>query len=326
MHVHGCWIQLVHVQGCRTICGEIEIDFGIRMMTVFDLFLLAVLMLGTSVLGFSASRSNSGARRMTMQARRMTMQQAPTPPPSTEPTQPPRRETSPIPLPSVGLGKDQMDVVSRLMKDRVLLLGSEVNDEVANVMVSQMLYLASADPDADITLYINSPGGSVQAGLAIFDTMQYIPCAVNTVCFGMAASMGAFLLSSGTPGKRRSLPNSRIMIHQPLGGSQGEATDLEITAKLMLHTKESLNTYLAAFSNQPIDKIRKDTDRDFYMTPPEALAYGLIDEVIKTKGPTPTPRIPDLKVPPPLSIYDVGNVAYAPGKSNGDRPLSTTWS
>lgn len=251
------------------------------------------------------------------------MQQAPipNPPPNPDaPSQPPKRETTPIPLPTVGLGKDQLDVVSRLMKDRVLLLGSEVNDDVANVMVSQMLYLASADPDADITLYINSPGGSVQAGLAIFDTMQYIPCDVNTVCFGMAASMGAFLLSSGTPGKRRSLPNSRIMIHQPLGGSQGEATDLEITAKLMLHTKEVLNTYLSAFSNQPIDKLRTDTDRDFYMTPDEALAYGLIDEVIKTKFPTPKAKIPSLKVPPPLSIYDLGNIATKPSEIGGGGP------
>lgn len=147
----------------------------------------------------------------------------PQPPPATpEPQQPPKRETSPLPLPTVGLGKDQTDVFSRLLKDRILMLGTEVNDDVANVMVSQMLYLASADPEKDITIYINSPGGSVQAGLAIFDTMQYIPCDVNTVCFGMAASMGAFLLSAGTKGKRRSLPNSRIMIHQPLGGSQGD--------------------------------------------------------------------------------------------------------
>ena len=146
----------------------------------------------------------------------------PQPPATPEPPQPPKRETSPLPLPTVGLGKDQTDVFSRLLKDRILMLGTEVNDDVANVMVSQMLYLASADPEKDITIYINSPGGSVQAGLAIFDTMQYIPCDVNTVYFGMAASMGAFLLSAGTKGKRRSLPNSRIMIHQPLGGSQGD--------------------------------------------------------------------------------------------------------
>jgi len=254
------------------------------------------------------------------------MQQAPVPQvPQEPPAHPPKREVvPPIPLPSVGLGKDQMDVVSRLMKDRVLMLGSEVNDEVANVMVSQLLYLASADPDADITLYINSPGGSVQAGLAIFDTMQYIPCDVNTVCFGMAASMGAFLLSSGTPGKRRSLPNSRIMIHQPLGGSQGEATDLEITAKLMLHTKECLNTYMSTFCEQPIDKLRRDTDRDFYMTPKEALAYGLIDEVVKTKGPQPEAKIPDLQVPPPLSIYDQHVLKSPPRRGQGD--FKKTWS
>lgn len=197
-----------------------------------------------------------------------------------------------------------------------MLLGSEVNDDVANVMVSQMLYLASADPEADITIYINSPGGSVQAGLAIFDTMQYIPCAVNTVCFGMAASMGAFLLSAGTPGKRKSLPNSRIMIHQPLGGSQGEASELEITAALMLHTKDVLNTYMSSFTKQPMSKIREDTDRDFYMTPEEALAYGLIDEVIPHKNMIQRPKIPDLKVAPPLSIYDVGFLSKGPRVAN----------
>ena len=196
-------------------------------------------------------------------------------------------------------------MISRLLKDRILLLGSEVNDEVANVMVAQMLYLASADPESDITIYINSPGGSVQAGLAIFDTMQYIPCDVQTVCFGMAASMGAFLLSAGTKGKRKSLPNSRIMIHQPLGGSQGEASELEITAKLILHTKEVLNTYLSAFTQQPMDKIRRDTDRDYYMTPEEALQYGLIDEVIQHKRMISRPKIPNLTVTPPLSIYDI---------------------
>lgn len=189
-----------------------------------------------------------------------------------------------------------------------------------------MLYLASEDPNADITIYINSPGGSVQAGLAIFDTMQYIPCQVNTVCFGMAASMGAFLLSSGTKGKRRSLPNSRIMIHQPLGGAQGEATDLEITAKLILHTKEVLNTYMAAFCDQPIDKLRVDTDRDFYMTPQEALAYGLIDEVIPHKNMIKRPKIPSLKVPPPLSIYDLGNVANPLPEKRSYGLSKKTWS
>ena len=239
---------------------------------------------------------------------------------------PPKRETSPLSVPTVGLGNQQFDVISRLLKDRILLLGSEVNDEVANVMVSQMLYLATTDPEKDITIYINSPGGSVQAGLAIFDTMQYIPCDVNTVCFGMAASMGAFLLSAGTKGKRRSLPNSRIMIHQPLGGAQGEATDLLITAKLMLHTKETLNTYMAAFCEQPIDKLRVDTDRDFYMTPQEALSYGLIDEVIQHKRMIKTPPIPSLRVPPPLSIYDIGNVALPPPDKNVNAAWKKTWS
>jgi ATP-dependent Clp endopeptidase proteolytic subunit ClpP len=248
--------------------------------------------------------------------------------PEPQPNQPapPKRDTTPPPLPTVGLGKDQYDVISRLMKDRILMLGSEVNDEVANVLVSQLLYLASADPEADITLYINSPGGSVQAGLAIFDTMNYIPCDVSTVCFGMAASMGAFLLSAGAKGKRRSLPNSRIMIHQPLGGSQGEATELEIIAKLMIHTKETLNTYMADFCDQPIDKLRVDTDRDFYMTPEEALAYGLIDEVIQHKMVLPRPKIPSLKVPPPLSIYDLGVVTKKPAADAGSGDFKRTWS
>ncbi|KAJ1394195.1 Clp protease-domain-containing protein [Ochromonadaceae sp. CCMP2298] len=188
-------------------------------------------------------------------------------------------------------------------------------------MVSQMLYLASADPEADITIYINSPGGSVQAGMAIFDAMQYIPCQVNTVCFGMAASMGAFLLSAGTKGKRKSLPNSRIMIHQPLGGSQGEATDLEISAKLILHTKDVLNTYMSAFCDQPIEKLRLDTDRDFYMTPQEALSYGLIDEVIQHKYMIPTPKIPSLKVAPTLSLYDVGGIANKPASKVEEKKM-----
>lgn len=211
----------------------------------------------------------------------------------------------------------QYDVFSRLLQDRILLLGSEVNDDVANVMVSQMLYLAAEDPKADITLYINSPGGSVQAGLAIFDAMQYVPCDVSTVCFGMAASMGAFLLSAGTKGKRKSLPNSRIMIHQPLGGAQGEATELEITAALMLHTKEVLNTYLSEFTSQPIDKIRVDTDRDFYLTPEDAKHYGLIDEVITHKNMIPRPKVPELRVTPPISIYDLGPVRTQTRSSSG---------
>lgn len=190
--------------------------------------------------------------------------------------------------------------MSRLLKDRILLLGSEINDEVANVVVSQILYLGNADPKSDITLYINSPGGSVQAGLAIFDAMQYVPCDIRTVCFGMAASMGAFLLAAGSKGKRKSLPNSRIMIHQPLGGSQGEATEVEIAARLILHTKQVLNTYLAGFTDQSIEKVSIDTDRDFYMTPSEAKQYGLIDHVIQHKMMIPQPHIQDLNMKPPI--------------------------
>ena len=171
-----------------------------------------------------------------------------------------------------------MDVLSRLLKDRILLLGQGVDDEVANVLVAQLLYLANEDPEKDITLYINSPGGSVSAGMAIYDTMQYVPCDVATVCIGMAASMGAFLLGAGAKGKRRSLPNSRIMIHQPLGGAQGQAADIEIQAKEILFIREVLNTYIAEYCDQPKDKVEADCDRDFFMTPEEAVAYGIIDE------------------------------------------------
>merc|ERR1712115_548443 len=189
------------------------------------------------------------------------------------------------------------DVVSRLLKDRVLLLGQSVDDEVANVLVAQMLYLANEDPTKDITLYINSPGGSVSAGMAIFDAMNYVPCDASTVCFGIAASMGAFLLGAGAKGKRRALPNSRIMIHQPLGGAQGQAADIEIQAKEILFVKASLNKYMADYCDQPIEKIAEDTDRDFFMTPYEALDYGLIDEVIKTKtSHIPLPPMPSLRM------------------------------
>jgi len=204
-------------------------------------------------------------------------------PPAPQPQETPKKPPPVIPLPTVGDGKDQMDVISRLLKNRILMLGSEVNDEVGNVLVAQLLYLANQDPEADITLYINSPGGSVSAGLAIYDTMQFVPCDVRTVCFGMAASMGAFLLGAGARGKRSSLPNARIMIHQPLGGAAGQAADIEIQAKEILYTKALLNTFMAEYTGQPMDKIADDTDRDFFMTPQEALDYGIIDEVIKTK-------------------------------------------
>jgi len=199
-------------------------------------------------------------------------------------------------IPTVEGVSGQLDVVSRLLKDRILLLGTDVNDEVANVLVAQLLYLANDDPEKEITLYINSPGGSVSAGLAIYDTMQFIPCDVCTVCFGMAASMGAFLLGAGAPGKRKSLPNSRIMIHQPLGGAQGQAADIEIQAKEILFVKACLNKYIAQYCDQPVEKIEEDTDRDFFMTPYEALDYGIIDEVIKTKtSHIPLPAMPSLK-------------------------------
>mmetsp|Transcript_1171 Transcript_1171/g.1492 ORF Transcript_1171/g.1492 Transcript_1171/m.1492 type:complete len:258 (-) Transcript_1171:144-917(-) len=213
--------------------------------------------------------------------------------PKEDPKPEPPRPRSPPPLPTVDGQSGQLDVISRLLKDRILLLGTDVNDEVANVLVAQLLYLANEDPDKDITLYINSPGGSVSAGLAIYDTMQFIPCDVQTVCFGMAASMGAFLLGAGARGKRKSLPNARIMIHQPLGGAQGAAADIEIQAKEILFVKSCLNKYMADYCGQSVEKIAEDTDRDFFMTPYEALDYGLIDEVIKTKtSHIPTPAMP----------------------------------
>merc|ERR1712085_92369 len=203
--------------------------------------------------------------------------------PEEEPEKPAPKPHNPPPLPTVEGMSGQLDVVSRLLKDRILLLGTDVNDEMANVLVAELLYLANEDPDKDITLYINSPGGSVSAGLAIYDTMQFIPCDVSTVCFGMAASMGAFLLGAGAKGKRRSLPNARIMIHQPLGGAQGQAADIEIQAKEILFIREVLNTYIADYCDQPKDKIEEDCDRDFFMTAEEAKDYGIIDEVITTK-------------------------------------------
>jgi ATP-dependent Clp protease protease subunit len=215
-----------------------------------------------------------------------------------QPDEPPKQAPPPRrrpPLPTVTGESGQLDVVSRLLKDRILLLGTDVNDEMANVMVAQLLYLANEDPDKDITIYINSPGGSVSAGLAIYDTMQFIPCDVQTVCFGMAASMGAFLLGAGTKGKRKSLPNARIMIHQPLGGAQGQAADIEIQAKEILFTKASLNKFMADYCDQPVEKIAADTDRDFFMTAAQALDYGIIDEVIQTKtSHIPLPEMPSL--------------------------------
>ena len=176
-------------------------------------------------------------------------------------------------------GERSYDIYSRLLNDRIIMLNEEVNSASASVVVAQLLYLESQDPTKDISLYINSPGGSVSAGMAIYDTMKYIKCDVATICVGLAASMGAFILSSGTKGKRYSLPNSEIMIHQPLGGAKGQASDIEITTKQILKTKEKLNRILAANTNQPIEKIRLDTDRDFYLDAEEAKEYGLIDEI-----------------------------------------------
>lgn len=205
--------------------------------------------------------------------------------------EPPKKPPG-INLPMVGAGDDKIDVMSRLLRDRIILLGQQVDDEIANVLVAQMLYLAGEDPDADITFYINSPGGSVSAGMAIFDTMNFVPCDINTICFGTAASMGAFLLGAGTKGKRRSLPNSRIMIHQPLGGAQGQADDIQIQAQEILFIRKLLNEYMSDATGQPLDKIEKDTDRDNFMTAAEAKEYGIIDEVLPSKI-----RIPDLKRP-----------------------------
>lgn len=189
----------------------------------------------------------------------------------------------PVRLPVVDFGGTKMDINSRLLKDRIIIIGKGVDDVMANSIVAQLLYLANDDPDADITMYINSPGGSISSGMAIFDTMQFIPCDINTVCFGMAASMGAFLLGAGTKGKRRSLPNSRIMIHQPLGGARGQAADIEIQAKEILFVRAQINAYISEFTGQPIEKVEEDCDRDFFLTPDQAVDYGLIDEVVKTK-------------------------------------------
>ncbi len=177
-------------------------------------------------------------------------------------------------------GERSFDIYSRLLKDRVIFLGSQIDDNVANVVVAQLLFLEAENPDKDIHLYINSPGGSITAGMAIYDTMQYIKCDVSTICIGMAASMGAFLLTAGAPGKRFALPNSEIMIHQPLGGAQGQATDIEIHAKRIVKIKEKLNQILAERTGQPYEKICEDTERDNFMEPEEAKAYGLIDDVI----------------------------------------------
>ena len=177
-------------------------------------------------------------------------------------------------------GERSYDIYSRLLKERIIFLDGEVNDASASVIVAQLLFLEAEDPNKDIHLYINSPGGSVTAGMAIYDTMNYIKCDVSTICIGMAASMGAFLLSSGAKGKRYALPNAEVMIHQPSGGAQGQATEIKIAAEHILRTRSKLNNILAANTNQPLDVIERDTERDYYMTAEEAEAYGLVDTVI----------------------------------------------
>ncbi len=186
----------------------------------------------------------------------------------------------PYVIESTSRGERSYDIFSRLLKERIIFLGEEVTDTSAGLIVSQLLFLESEDPNKDIHLYINSPGGSVSAGLAIYDTMNYIKCDVSTICFGMAASMGAFLLAGGAKGKRFALPNAEVMIHQPSGGAQGQATEIQIVAEKILQTKKKLNEILAANTGQPYEVIERDTDRDNYMTAQEAMEYGLIDHVI----------------------------------------------
>lgn len=191
----------------------------------------------------------------------------------------------PYVIEQTGRGERSYDIYSRLLKDRIVFLGTEVNDTVANVITAQLLFLESDDPEKDIFFYINSPGGSVTAGLAIYDTMQYIQPDVSTLCLGQAASMGAFLLCAGAKGKRAALPNSRIMIHQPLGGFQGQVSDVEIHAQEMIRLKRSLNETMAKHTGQSVERIQTDTDRDFFMSSKEAKEYGLIDNVVVNRPP-----------------------------------------
>ncbi|HPT79341.1 MAG TPA: ATP-dependent Clp endopeptidase proteolytic subunit ClpP [Candidatus Atribacteria bacterium] len=189
----------------------------------------------------------------------------------------------PIVVEQTNRGERSYDIYSRLLQERIVFLGGEITDVTASLVVAQLLYLEADDPDKDIRLYINSPGGSVTAGMAIYDTMQYIKCDVSTICIGLAASMGAFLLAAGAKGKRFALPNSEIMLHQPLGGARGQATDIMIHAEQILKIKRTLNRILSERTGQPIERIEKDTDRDFFMSAQEAKNYGLIDEVIVSR-------------------------------------------
>ena len=187
----------------------------------------------------------------------------------------------PVVIEQTSRGERSFDIYSRLLKERIIFLGEEVNDVSANLVVAQLLFLESEDPSKDISLYINSPGGSISAGMAIYDTMQYIKCDVSTICVGMAASMGAFLLAGGTKGKRKALPNAEILIHQPLGGAQGQATEIEIAARHIIRTKERMNRLLAQNTGKSYEDLVKDTDRDNWMTAQEAVEYGLIDSVVE---------------------------------------------
>ena len=189
----------------------------------------------------------------------------------------------PYVIEQTGGGERTFDIYSRLLKDRIIFLGEEIDDTSASIVVAQLLFLEAEDPEKEIHLYINSPGGSITAGMAIYDTMQYIKCDVNTICVGMAASMGAFLLAGGAPGKRMALPNAEILIHQPLGGAQGQASDIQIAAEHIARVKEKMNEILAANTNQDIEVIRRDTDRDNWMTAAEAATYGIIDRVIEKR-------------------------------------------
>lgn len=189
----------------------------------------------------------------------------------------------PTVIETTGRGERAYDIYSRLLKERIIFLGTEINDTVSNLVIAQLLFLQSEDAEKDISMYINSPGGVVTAGMAIYDTMQFLKCPITTYCVGQAASMGAVLLAAGTKGKRFALPNSRIMIHQPLGGAQGQATDIEIQTKEILRMKKTLNDLLAHHTGQPVKTIEKDTDRDFFMSAEEAVKYGLVDEVVSKK-------------------------------------------
>ncbi|BDF58281.1 ATP-dependent Clp protease proteolytic subunit [Christensenellaceae bacterium] len=189
----------------------------------------------------------------------------------------------PMVIEQTNRGERSYDIFSRLLKDRIIFLTGEIDDITANLVVAQMIFLEAEDPDKDIYLYINSPGGSITAGMAIYDTMQYIKCDVSTICIGMAASMGAFLMAAGAKGKRKSLPNSEIMIHQPLGGTQGQATDIAIHAQRILDIKEKMNKILSERTGQSLKKVQKDVERDYFMGAEEALAYGIVDEIIPAK-------------------------------------------